>query len=90
MYSAYENTGVNRYAFCVSMNKISYTLYFITHWEILCRIQNTGHKIFNIIYRVPKITVVEYNIMVTIGFVNCCCFYDNKRHILLKSNIFIK
>ena len=49
IYSAYENTGKYRYAFCVSMNKIRYTPLFNIYGEIFCRIQNTGHKIFNII-----------------------------------------
>ena len=67
IHSAFDNTGVCRYAFCVSVNKIPYTPLFNISGEILCHIRNTGHEIFNIIYRVPK-TAVECNAMVTIGF----------------------
>ena len=48
-HSAFDNTGVCRYAFCVSVNKIPYTPLFNIAGKILCRIQNTGHDIFNVI-----------------------------------------
>ena len=49
VYCAYENTVVCRYAFCVSMNKISYTLLFNISVKITCCIQISRHKIFNMI-----------------------------------------
>ena len=55
IYCEYENTGVYRYAFCVSTSKISYTPSFNISGKILCSFQNTGHEIFNIITEYRKI-----------------------------------